>query len=401
MEEFVPRLNQVLSEARRRGATIIHAPSDCLAAYADHPARQRALAVPPSDQLPAGIRAWCSRIPAEEQAAYPIDQSDGGGDDESREHAQWEAKLVALGRNPGTPWKSQSPLITIDPERDYLSDRGDEIWSILQQRGIERVILTGVHANMCILGRPFGLRQMVKNSRQVVFLRDLSDSMYNPERWPHVDHFTGHDLVISHIERFVCPTITSDQFLGGKPFRWQADKRPAADVAALPSSPPKGRAAFTSDWSVSTLPASWKSATLGMLDDYDGPAWYRCTVRIPQQQTLSSQPIALHLAATQATSQPWLNGQTLPAGKAASGAAFTIAPQAIVADEVNLLVLRVEHRRGDGGLREPPVLVVGSSRTKLAGRWQFRLGGDPSWSNYPRPAKFGASTDIVFEIDPR
>lgn len=39
VEEFAPRLNRVVEEARKRGVTIIHAPSDCMEAYADHPAR--------------------------------------------------------------------------------------------------------------------------------------------------------------------------------------------------------------------------------------------------------------------------------------------------------------------------------------------------------------------------
>ena len=34
LNEFGPRLNEVLTEARRRGATIIHAPSDCMETYA-------------------------------------------------------------------------------------------------------------------------------------------------------------------------------------------------------------------------------------------------------------------------------------------------------------------------------------------------------------------------------
>ncbi len=71
---------------------------------------------------------------------------------------------------------------------------------------------------------------MARNGKNVVLLRDLTDSMYNPKRWPYVDHFTGNDLVISHVERFVCPTITSDQVLGGQPFRWTADTRERRDV---------------------------------------------------------------------------------------------------------------------------------------------------------------------------
>lgn len=226
LEEFGPRLNDVLTDARKRGVTIIHSPSDCMPAYEGHPARQRAVDTPVADKLPVDIKAWCSRIPDEEKAAYPIDQSDGGEDDDPDEHAKWAAKLKALGRNPGLPWQRQSDLITIDEQQDYISDRGDEVWSILEHRGIKNVILTGVHTNMCVLGRPFGLRQMVRNGRNVVLMRDVTDTMYNPQRWPYVSHFTGTDLVISHIEKFVCPTITSDQFVGGEPIRLKNDNRP-------------------------------------------------------------------------------------------------------------------------------------------------------------------------------
>lgn len=226
LEEFVPRLNEVLQVARERGVTVIHSPSDCMPAYEGHAARQRALQTPTAAQLPLDVDLWCSRIPAEERAAYPIDQSDGGEDDDPQEHAAWAAKLQSLGRNPAMPWKKQSDLVVIDPDRDYISDRGDEVWNILENRGIENVILAGVHANMCVLGRPFGLRQMVRGGKNTVLLRDMTDCMYNPARWPYVSHFTGNDLVVSHVERFVCPTITSDQFLGGKPFRFSQDHRP-------------------------------------------------------------------------------------------------------------------------------------------------------------------------------
>jgi nicotinamidase-related amidase len=228
VEEFGPRLNLFLKEARGRGMTIIHAPSDCMEAYKKHPARLAALAVPKAGDLPKDIGSWCSRIPAEERGQYPIDQSDGGEDDDPAEHRAWAEKLQKMGRDPRRPWKKESDLVTI-AAGDFISDKGDEVWSILQQRGIDRVMLTGVHTNMCVLGRPFGLRQMVKNGKKAVLVRDLTDTMYNPQRWPYVSHFTGTDLIVEHIERFVCPTITSDQLLGAtaaRPFRFKNDKRP-------------------------------------------------------------------------------------------------------------------------------------------------------------------------------
>lgn len=225
LEEFAPRLNAVLKEARSRGVTIIHSPSDCMPAYEKHLARLNAKITPNAKWIPHDVKSWCSVIPTEERAAYPIDQSDGGEDDYPEEHAKWVAHLKSLGRNPGTPWKKQSDLIEIDPEKDFISDRGDEVWNVLESRNIRNVILTGVHLNMCVLGRPFGLRQMARNGKNVVLMRDMTDTMYNPDRWPFVDHHTGTDLVVSHVERFVCPTITSDQLIGGVPFRFKEDRR--------------------------------------------------------------------------------------------------------------------------------------------------------------------------------
>jgi hypothetical protein len=46
-------------------------------------------------------------------------------------------------------------------------------------------------------------------------MRDLTDTMYNPARWPYISHFEGTERIIEHIEKFVCPTTTSDQILGG------------------------------------------------------------------------------------------------------------------------------------------------------------------------------------------
>jgi hypothetical protein len=57
LEQFAPRLDQLLAAARARGATIIHSPSDCMSAYEEHPARKRAVAAPPATSLPEDIAA--------------------------------------------------------------------------------------------------------------------------------------------------------------------------------------------------------------------------------------------------------------------------------------------------------------------------------------------------------
>jgi nicotinamidase-related amidase len=222
--EMSPRMNDVLTKARGQGVLIVHAPSSCMEAYQDQPGRKLAQSAPPAANLPADIGKWCYVIPAEEQGTYPIDQKQGGEDDNLEEHKVWADKLAALGRNPKSPWKSQLSLLTID-DQDAISDSGVEIWNLLESRGIKNVILLGVHTNMCVLGRPFGLRQMAKNGKNVVLMRDMTDTMYDPAKWPYVNHFTGTHLIVEHIEKYVCPTITSVALLGGEAFRFARDKR--------------------------------------------------------------------------------------------------------------------------------------------------------------------------------
>lgn len=217
--EMAPRMNAVLEKARGQGALIIHAPSSCMKAYEGAPARERAKAAPPAARLPDKIGEWCKQIPAEEQAVYPIDQSDGGEDDDPAEHERWAKELAAKGLNPRAPWTRQIDVLRIDQERDAISDSGIEIWNLLESRDIDHIILMGVHVNMCVAGRPFGLRQMAKNGKHVALMRDLTDAMYNPQRWPFVSHQRGTELFIQHVERLICPTITSEQILGdGRPF---------------------------------------------------------------------------------------------------------------------------------------------------------------------------------------
>ena len=224
--EFAPRLETLIARLRNEGVTIIHAPSGCMDYYKDHPSRKRATQVNRAENLPHEISKWCHQIPAEEQGEYPIDQSAGGEDDTPEEHASWEDHLRTRGKDVQRPWTRQIATLSIDENKDFITDSGEETWNIFESRGIKNVILTGVHTNMCVLGRPFGLRQLAKNGKNVVLMRDLTDTMYDPAAKPFVSHFTGTDLIVEHIEKFVCPTITSDQLIGGESFVFSKDKRP-------------------------------------------------------------------------------------------------------------------------------------------------------------------------------
>jgi putative heme-binding domain-containing protein len=209
--EIAPVMNEVVFAARGQGMLIIHAPSETMPFYKETPQRQRALEAPRAEP-PSKIERWRRLDPAKE-GPFPIDDSDGGCDD----HPQCKG-------GPPYPWKRQISTIQIAPE-DAVTDSGEEVFNLMEQRGIENLIVMGVHANMCVLGRSFAIRQMVALGKNVLLMRDMTDTMYNSRRRPFVSHFQGTDLVIEHIEKYWCPSITSTAFTGRAPFRFKDDAR--------------------------------------------------------------------------------------------------------------------------------------------------------------------------------
>ena len=204
--EMAPRMNEVLKAARKQGMLIIHCPSDTMRFYQDHPGRKLAQAAPKvATQVP--LQGWCSLLGVKEPA-LPIDDSDGGCD--------------GCPECPGYgAWQRQHPALEI-MDGDAITDSAEAFY-LMRQRGITNVIVMGVHINMCVLGRPFAIRQMVSQGQNVLLMRDLTDSMYNHLKRPYVSHFRGTALVVEHIERYWCPSITSADLLGGEPFRFRED----------------------------------------------------------------------------------------------------------------------------------------------------------------------------------
>lgn len=190
-ERLVPIIEKarpLLDVARRKGVVIIHAPSDTMEFYRDTPQRKAALSTPKSvPPAPLAIEA----------PPLPIDDAGGGCDTGEKSYKAWTRQHA------GIPVEMQ----------DYVTDKGDEVYSILKSRGIETLFIMGVHTNMCILNRTFAIKQMTRWGVKCVLIRDLTDSMYNPADRPYVAHEQGTQLVIEHIERYWCPSVTSADLL--------------------------------------------------------------------------------------------------------------------------------------------------------------------------------------------
>ena len=159
--EMAPRMNEVVKAARARGVLILHCPSDTMKFYEGTPGRKLAQAAPTVEPR-APLLRWCALDPARE-APLPIDDSDGGCDDSP-----------PCNRTGPYPWTRQIATLEI-ADGDAVTDSA-EAYHLMQQRGIDNVIVMGVHLNMCVLGRPFSIRQMVAQGKNVLLMRDLTDA---------------------------------------------------------------------------------------------------------------------------------------------------------------------------------------------------------------------------------
>ncbi|MAT14079.1 MAG: protein-signal peptide and transmembrane prediction [Planctomyces sp.] len=191
VDMMAPRMNEVLTAARAHGALIIHAPSGCMDFYKGSFNRDRAIKAPFS-KTPFELKGWCYLDP-ESEAEMPVVTEISPCDD------------------PVTP-----PMVRVYTRQhedikiigyDAISDNGQEVYNLLQQEGIKNVVMMGVHTNMCVLGRPFGIRQLTRLGFNVALARDLTDAMYDPRQPPYVSHVRGTELVIEHIEQYWCPSI--------------------------------------------------------------------------------------------------------------------------------------------------------------------------------------------------
>jgi len=205
--EMAPHMNKVINAARRMGVFIIHAPSDCMEFYEETPQRTLAQNAPLAE-TPIPFQ-WNNFNP-EHEGNLEMKLENGGCSCDTT--------------NPCGPdyraWNRQIAAIQI-AKSDAISDSGQEIFNLLQERGINDVIIMGVHTNRCVLGRPFGIRQMVYLGKNVYLCRDLTDSYHrDPGK-----HFEGLEKIIQHVERYWCPTITSESITGEPRFWFQGQKK--------------------------------------------------------------------------------------------------------------------------------------------------------------------------------
>jgi nicotinamidase-related amidase len=182
VDAFVPRINRALAAARSLGMTVMLCPSDVVDNYVGFPQRESVLALQ-IGSVPKVMEVTCPPVP------------DAGGCACGRERC---------AGNYG--WDGMHPALKMG-EGDWMPDTQAEVYAICQQRGLTHLIYVGFHTQVCLLGKPMGLRAMKSAGLNCVLARDMTDAHpgYDPARQFTPDLNT--EQVIEHFERHLAPTI--------------------------------------------------------------------------------------------------------------------------------------------------------------------------------------------------
>ncbi len=155
-------------------------------------------------------------------------------------------------------------------------------------------------------------------------------------------------------------------------------------LGATPASP-------DADWAAIRVPGMWESQLPSKVGNYDGMAWYRCFVEVPE--AWRGLPLELELASIDDADETFVNatkvgagGQLPPSYKGASGKRrlYRVDPKLVRAGGYNLIAVRVYDQGGSGGFGGGNVsLRCQRGELDLSGTWQFRTGDDLAWAQWP------------------
>ncbi len=182
VDAMVPRINKALEGARGLGMTVMLCPSDVVENYAGHPQREAVFALPEA-RPPLVVDVTCPPAP------------DAGGCACGPERC-----AVNYG------WDGMHPGLRIGAA-DLMPDTQAEVYAICQKYGLTHLIYVGFHTQVCLLGKPMGLKAMMSAGLQCLLARDMTDAHpgYDPAR-----NFTpdlNTEQVVEHFEKHLAPTI--------------------------------------------------------------------------------------------------------------------------------------------------------------------------------------------------
>lgn len=193
---LAPKINRFITEARKRGAVIVHCPSRIAAQPKGLQAVANMATIPTMKTAANGYQphGWNRQLKSEKYLMM-IDRTPLGGCSCDR-HCDGEFNF------------RQHKAIQIHRD-DYMTASGLKLLGLLTKKKIEHVFYVGESIERCVLGRPFGMRQMIACGFKSHIVRDLADGMHLFPWIKEISPAMSNAMSLEHVERFIAPTILS------------------------------------------------------------------------------------------------------------------------------------------------------------------------------------------------
>jgi putative membrane-bound dehydrogenase-like protein len=142
------------------------------------------------------------------------------------------------------------------------------------------------------------------------------------------------------------------------------------------------------DWTTLRVPGGWKDDAEKRFENYDGFAWYRCFVAVPQAWSGREVQVAFYQLSN--SIEVYWNGVKIGAAGVmppdfrpayGTNVRYAIPAKELNAGGVSSVAIRIFDQGGKGGFKSvAPAIVQDDTAILLEGTWQFRTGDEPAWS---------------------
>lgn len=182
VDALVPRMNRALDAARELGMTVMLCPSDVVDNYAGWPQREAIFALR-RHPVPTLAKIDCPAPP------------NGGGCACGKQRC-----VVNYG------WDAMHPRLRVG-KADLMPDTLSDVYSLCKERKLTHLIYMGVHTQVCLLGKPMGLRNLKAAGMECILARDLTDAHpgYDPAKGFTPDSHTAE--VVEHFEKHLAASV--------------------------------------------------------------------------------------------------------------------------------------------------------------------------------------------------
>lgn len=128
----------------------------------------------------------------------PFDDSDGGINERNTEFQRGEVDM--------------NPAIEC-MDVDAITDNSKELLNYLHYHKCQLLLVVGVHTNMCVLDRPYGMKNLARYGFPMAIVRDLADPMVKPDGILVKDRDDALQKIIHYIEQYFAPSVDSRDFM--------------------------------------------------------------------------------------------------------------------------------------------------------------------------------------------